>query len=231
MGGVGGKEKYHMYRFVPESESKRYRNACSRILKETRSLLMEESIVAQFTLIGSDAKNMITKNGDGPFDFDYNLEIIKAPSFYWHDLQYLKNVVRITLDKAAKSFHFSESQDSTSCLTALLHFRDETAVEFHFDVAIIAKNSDGTLCRLVHNKNAWGLSFDQYVWNEVSNSHNVSKKVAQIKSSGLWLEVRNRYIYLKNLYLSRPWDKDHPSFVVYIEAVNQIYNQYFYNRR
>lgn len=228
---MGGKEKYRMYRFVYESESKRYRNACSRTLKGTRSLLMEESIVTQFTLIGSGAKNMITRNGDGPFDLDYNLEIIKAPSFYWNDLQHLKNIVRITLDRAAKSFHFSESQDSTSCLTALLHFKDETAVDFHFDVAITAKNSDGTLCRLIHNKNAWGLGFDQYVWNEVPNSHDVSEKVAQIKSSGSWLEVRDRYIHLKNLYLSCPRDKDHPSFVVYIEAVNQIYNQYFCNRQ
>lgn len=98
-----------MYRFVYESESKRYRNACSRTLKGTRSLLMAENIVAQFTLVGSGAKNMITRNGDGPFDLDYNLEIIKAPSSYWNDLQHLKNIVRITLDRAAKSFHFSES--------------------------------------------------------------------------------------------------------------------------
>ena len=143
----------------------------------------------------------------------------------------MERLTWITLDRAAKSFHFSESQDSTSCLTALLHFKDETAVDFHFDVAITAKNSDGTLCRLIHNKNAWGLGFDQYVWNEVPNSHDVSEKVAQIKSSGSWLEVRDRYIHLKNLYLSCPRDKDHPSFVVYIEAVNQIYNQYFCNRQ
>lgn len=98
---------------------------------------------------------MVTRNGNGPFDLDYNLEIIKAPDEYWNDLRHLKNTVRILLDKAEGLTCFSESQDSTSCLTALLHFKDEPAVEFSFDVAIVAKNSDGTLCRLIHNKNVW----------------------------------------------------------------------------
>ena len=72
---------------------------------------------------------MVTRNGNGPFDLDYNLEIIKAPDEYWNDLRQLKNTVRILLDKAEGLTCFSESQDSTSCLTALLHFKDEPAVE------------------------------------------------------------------------------------------------------
>ena len=39
--------------------------------------------------------------------------------------------------------------------------------------------------------------------------------------------VRDQYVNLKEMYLSRWWDKDHPSFVVYIEAVNNVYNKYF----
>ena len=59
---------------------------------------------------------------------------------------------------------------------------------------------------------------NQYVWNEVPYSHNVTLKARQIKEAGLWLDVRNQYVRLKEMYLSRRWDKDHPSFVVYIEA-------------
>ena len=217
-----------MYQFVCESECKEYRNACTHILTRNRSLLMERNIVTQFTLVDSGARNMVTRNGDGPFDLDYNLEIIKAPSEYWKNLCHLKDTVRVMLDKTARSFHFSESQDSTSCLTALLHFRDETAVEFRFDVAIIAKNADGTFCRLIHNKNAWGFGRDQYTWNEVPNSHDIAEKAARLKKHDLWLETRACYLDLKNLYLSRPRDNDHPSFIVYIEAVNQIYSKYFH---
>lgn len=170
---------------------------------------------------------MVTRNGNGPFDLDYNLEIIKALDEYWNDLHHLKGTVRVALDKAIgiKSC-FSESQDSTSCLTALLHFDDEPSVKFSFDVAIVMKNSKGSLCRLLQNKNGFGIGNDQYVWNEVPDSHDVAQKAKQIKSKGLWLEVREQYVELKNMYLLRH-DKNHPSFIVYVEAVNQVYNEYF----
>lgn len=213
--------------FVNESECRRYRSDCSLTLKRLCSMLDDKGITAQFTLIGSGARNMVTRNGNGPFDLDYNLEIIKAPDEYWNDLRHLKDTVRRLLDKASGLKCFSESNDSTSCLTALLHFKDEPTVEFSFDVAIIAKNSTGTLCRLIHNKNAWGYGRDQYVWNEVPNSHDVAQKAKQIKMERLWLDVRKEYVRLKEMYLSRQWDKDHPSFIVYIEAVNNVYNTYF----
>ena len=216
-----------MFRIVDEAECKRYRLDCSSVLKKVCLMLKEKGIFAQFTLVGSGARNMVTRNGDGPFDLDYNLEIIKAPEEYWNDLRSLKNTIRILLDEAAGLKCFSESQDSTSCLTALLHFRDEPAIKFKFDVAIVSRNSKGKLRRLIHNKNAWGLGMDQYVWNEIPDSHNVAQKVKRLKAEGLWLTVRDRYVDRKNTYLSRWLDKDHPSLIIYIETVNEIYYKYF----
>lgn len=216
-----------MIKIVDEAECKRYRSDCSITLKRVCSMLKGKGITAQFTLVGSGARNMVTRNGNGPFDLDYNLEIIKAPNEYWNNLRHLKDTVRVLLDKAAGLQCFSESKDSTSCLTALLFFKDEPTVEFHFDVAIVYRNSNGALCRLIRNKNAWGYGNDQYVWNEVPNSHDLAQKAKQIKAEGLWLDVREQYVRLKEMYLACWWDKDHPSFIVYIEAVNNVYNQYF----
>ena len=189
-------------------------------------MLKGKGISAQFTLVGSGARNMVTRNGNGPFDLDYNLEIIKATDEYLDDLRYLKNTVRILLNKVIGQTRFRDSKDSTSCLTAILLFRDNSAVEFKFDVAIVKRNSKGSLCKMVHNKNAWGYGNDQYTWTEIPDSHDVSQKARRIKSEGLWLEVRERYVDLKNMYLSRQ-DKNHPSFLVYVEAVNQVYNEHF----
>lgn len=216
-----------MIRIVDEAECRRYRSDCSITLKRVCSMLKEKGITAQFTLVGSGARNMVTRNGDGPFDLDYNLEIIKAPNEYWNNLRHLKDTVRVLLDRAADLQCFSESKDSTSCLTALLHFKDEPTVKFKFDVAIVARNSKGTLCRLIHNKNVLICGNEQYVWKEVPNSHDVAQKAKRIKAAGLWLDVREQYVKLKEMYLTRCWDKDHPSFIVYIEAVNNVYNQYF----
>ena len=163
---------------------------------------------------------MITRNGDGPYDLDYNLLVIKSDDEY-RDPRLLKDTIRNALNKAVGGKFFSDAQDSTSCLTALLHFKDTTNVEFSFDVAIIKKNPNGNYMRLVHNK-----SWNQYTWNEVPNSHQVKDKADEIKEESLWQEGRDRDLEKKNMYLS--WqDRNHPSFVVYVEAVNEVYNRHF----
>ena len=50
----------------------------------------------------------------------------------------------------------------------------------------------------------------------------MQEKADKIKKAGKWLAVRERYLDKKNYYLRRN-DYDHPSFVCYIEAVNEIY--------
>ena len=172
-----------------------------------------------------DVADMITRNGDGPYDLDYNLLVMKADNEY-RDPRLLKDTIRNALNKAVGGKFFSDAQDSTSCLTALLHFKDTPNVEFSFDVAIITKNKNGNYMRLIHNKNVYALGLDQYTWNEVPRSHQVKDKADELKEAGLWQEVRDRYLEKKNMYLS--WqDRNHPSFVVYVEAVNEVYNRYF----
>ena len=227
-GRRGQKGEYDMaYEFVPESEYKAYRSDCAAVLKDACARLYEKGIVAQFTLIGSGGRGLVTRNGDGPFDLDYNLNIIKADADYWNDLRKMKETIRVALNRAEKFDCFSDAQDSTSCLTAILHFEDTPKVEFSFDVAIVTKNKNGNDMRLIHNKN-FGIfmSADQYTWNEVPNSCKVRKKALELKKKGMWQEVRNRYLELKNMYLYRH-DNDHPSFVVYVEAVNEIYGKHF----
>ena len=91
---------------------------------------------------------------------------------------------------------------------------------------ITTKNKNGNYMRLIHNKNVYALGLDQYTWNEVPCSHQVKDKADELKEAGLWQEVRDRYREKKNMYLSRQ-DHNHPSFVVYVEAVNEVYNRYF----
>ena len=213
------------YEFVYESEVKQYRSDCSKTLKKTCELLRAKGISAQFSLVGSGARNMITRNGNGPYDLDYNLLVMKADNEY-RDPRLLKDTIRNVLNKAVGGKFFSDAQDSTSCLTALLHFKDTPNVEFSFDVAITTKNKNGNYMRLIHNKNVYALGSDQYTWNEVPNSHQVKDRADKLKRAGLWQKVRDRYLEKKNMYLFRQ-DHNHPSFVVYVEAVNEVYSKIF----
>lgn len=217
-----GIEGDFMYYFVDEANVAPYRSYCSKVLEELRdNLNSKREINSQFILIGSGGKNMVTQNEDGPFDLDYNLRIISMPDEYWNDLKKLKDTIRNELNKIVGKTLFSDGQDSKSVITSRLVLNNDEQV-FSFDIAILAENKNGNLCRLLHNK-----LYGQFTWNEVPNSHNVKDKADLLKRKGRWNEVRQTYLDLKNMYLSRN-DNNHPSFIVYVEAVNQIYNKYWY---
>lgn len=212
-----------MYKFVTASEIKPYRDVCSEVLWNACAILLEEGISAQFTLVGSGAKNFVTRNGNAKYDLDYNLEIVKAPDNYWDNLRYLKDTVRRALDGASGTNRFTFGQDSTSVITVRLTSNNGFQPEFSFDVAIIVKE-DGKTYRLQHDKNAYGWGYDQYIWNEISDSAKIDEKSAKIKRAGRWNLVRERYLDLKNQYLQND-DRSHPSYVVFVEAVNEIYSK------
>lgn len=86
-----------MYQYVESNEVKRYRSYCSKVLEDVRDDLYDSfGINTNFSLVGSggDARNMVTRNGNAPFDLDYNLYIISMPDEFWNDLRKLKETVR-----------------------------------------------------------------------------------------------------------------------------------------
>lgn len=55
--------------------------------------------------------------------------------------------------------------------------------------------------------------------------YNINFKIKVLKEHNLWNEVRKVYLTKKNMYLRRN-DFNHPSFVCYIETVNELYRKY-----
>lgn len=214
-----------MYELVEERVIKPYRSKCSSIMTQLRDILNEDyDIITQFSLVGSgnDSRNLVTKNGQGPFDLDYNLLIVKMPDEYWKNLKKLKDLVRNTLNKIAGEALFSDGKDSRSVITSILHFTNSPEVEFSFDIAICVRNRVGNWCRLIHQKGY----FEQFTWNEVPSSKDIRNKAKALKEEGYWNEVRKAYVNRKNMYLRRG-DKNHPSFIVYVETINEIFYKYF----
>ena len=104
-----------------------------------------------------------------------------------------------------RTLFFSDRKDYTSVNTSLLHFEDNPNLKFSLNIAILARNHNGNLCRLIHQK-GW---IDSFLWNEVPHSHNIKEKVAALKIPGLWNNIRDTYMNKKNMYLRRN-DQTHP---------------------
>lgn len=212
-----------MYNYIEDKFFvKRMKNLCGDIMQDLCHKLKEEyDIGSNFYLVGSGAKNLILQNNSNPIDLDYNLEIVRCEDY--EDCHYIKECTKKALNMVLKEYNLDDCQDSTSTLTtSRIYFKDMPKTKFSMDICIVCKDEDGYVHRLIHEKTGW-TAWDRYYWNMAPNSKNVRKKVKIIKEKGKWQAVRNEYLNIKNKYLIIN-DYNHPSFICYIEAVNNVYN-------
>ena len=212
-----------MYDYVKDKVFlSKMRDLCGDIMQDLCHTLKEKyDIGAQFYLVGSGARNLILQNNSNPIDLDYNLEVVRCEDI--DNLRVVKESVRNAFNSVLREYDLDDCQDSTSSLTTRkIHFTDGNTTEFSIDVCIVSKNDAGDLRRLIHNKTGWA-ALDSYCWNTAPNSKDVQRKAKAIKESGKWELVRDQYKDIKNRYLV--WnDHNHPSFICYIEAVNNVFN-------
>lgn len=87
---------------LTEEQVSRYKSLFQRILDRLREKLKREyGIDVRIVLAGSGASNMVTRNGKGGFDLDYNLVLSSIPPEYTGAPQNLKTIVRRELDATA----------------------------------------------------------------------------------------------------------------------------------
>jgi hypothetical protein len=219
-----------MYKYVKDKEYLALlRRTCGSMMQELCHILKEDyDIGAVPKLIGSGSRKLITQNGNNPVDLDYNLEIVKCKVY--GNCRSIKEAVRKSFNKVLRDRNWNDCSDSTSSLgTETRYFTDyPNKPSFSIDVGIVCRNSKGSYYRLIHEKTG-RVSEDGYYWNEAPNSHKVRKKFEFIIQKGKWTMISDEYLRLKNMYL-RQNDHNHPSFICYIEAVNNVYNK-LQNRR
>lgn len=216
------------YEFVEEKEFlKRAQTDCLNCLRRLEDLLRNEcDINGQIFLIGSGARNMVTQDSNGDMDFDYNFNVLNG---FDYDEKYLKESVMWGYNKIQNEDGLGDVSDSTSSISSgWMWFEDTPQSKFKVDLGIVTKKNNQWY-RLIHKKTG-NTKTDKYYWVPAPNSRKLSKKVRKIKGlPGKWENVRTEYLRLKNHYLHRN-DHNHSSFICYIEAVNNVYNQLFPKR-
>lgn len=211
-----------MYNYVTNKQLiSSMRSLCGDMMQDLCHTLKEEfDIGATFTLVGSGARNLILQNANEPIDLDYNLKIIRIDDY--EDCLYIKECVRKAFNIVLRKHGWRDCEDSKSSLTTKKHYIPGSKTLFSIDVCIVCEDEDGNLNRLIHEKTGF-IWTDEYYWNMAPNSRDIKFKVDYIKSNGKWKLVREQYKKIKNKYLTQN-DHNHPSFICYIEAVNNVYN-------
>ena len=217
-----------MYHYIEDKNFLRNMHRdCADVVNQLVQLINNEGLIkVKSHLVGSGAKNMITQNGKASVDLDYNLEVTDFLKMGSRDCKKIKEYVKSCFDDILCKNDWGYCNDSTSALTTELQQSEYgNKTEYKIDLAIVAK-INGQWNRLIHWKTGI-MNYDQFIWNQVQHSHGLEEKVEKLKEEPrLWHDVRDVYLEKKNMYLRRQ-DKDHPSFIVYIEAVNEVYNEHF----
>jgi hypothetical protein len=203
-----------MFSYVQYQEVKPYKLKCDKLFKALQNVLREKyALKFQPLLIGSGAKKLVTRNGNEPFDLDYNLMFSSLPDQFQHHPQELKTLIRMTLDDIL-GIEASYGQDSTSAISYKIN---QDGFVFGLDVGIIFTEKGKSASRLIYNKRE-----NAYVWNQVRSSKHTQKKFKIIKKQRRFPELEKTYLDLKNFYLKQN-DVNKSSFVIYTEAVNSVY--------
>lgn len=211
-----------MYHWVEDKDFlKRSYSLCADIVNQLVQNLKNYDIEARMNVVGSRRRNMMTQNEKEDIDFDFNLLIENANDF--SSGRALKEDIRNAFNEVLSDNEMEDCDDSTSALTTKpIYFTKGNKTCFSIDVCIVKEDRYG-FHRLIHRKTG-DVRFDQWYWNQVPNSQELWKKEERLKPD-YWPEVRDTYLRLKNMYLSRQLTKEHPSFVCYIEAVNEVYDR------
>jgi len=210
-----------MYHWVND---KAFIHAAYRISADLVNQLIQRlkayDIKARMNVVGSMKRNMVTQNEKEPIDFDFNLLVENARDFQPWDL---KETIRKAFNEVLRKNDLKDCDDSTSALTTKqIVLAKGRKIPFTIDVCIVSyDNYHKEIRRLIHNKTGL-LAQDKYYWNDVPDSSELWEKESFLKENGYWNKVRETYLNKKKMYLTRN-DHNHPSFVCYIEAVNEVY--------
>ena len=223
---VVGSRRHNMYSYVQDKELKKIMiSEGSDIMNRLKMKINnQECLDVDFELVGSGAKNLITQNGNQPPDVDFNFVILSMKERYSESA--IKEYIREQLNCVLQEKGLRDCSDSTSALT-IKSIPAYKNVVFSIDVAII-KIEYNHWYRLIHEKHG-SYESDRWYWNQGINFDEIYRKVDAIKKANGWNDFRDWYINKKNYYLSKQ-DYNHPSYVVYIETVNEVYKMY-YDRR
>lgn len=223
LGGLGNGRRYYMYRYVTDKQFlKSAYSFCADLVNQLVQELKHYDIESCMEVVGSGRHGFITQNENGPIDFDFNLWIIDEG--VCSDGRNLKNRIMAAFNyvlnkNGYKKYH---CDDSTSAISVgRFQFKKGNQTEFSIDVAIVKEDDKGNWHRLIHQKTGI-VQLDRWIWNKGPDSAEIFAKERFLKNAH-WNEMRMAYLGKKNAYINI---STKPSFICYIEAINDVYNQY-----
>ena len=189
-------------------------------------LLVRDKYTFQFYPIGSYVRNMITYDTKSNVGFDFDINIEPNDEGKTYSAKQLRKTFQDALNQIAPKYGFDYPGESTRVLTIKVKDRKNSRIIYSCDFAIVNnyKDGDGYYCQEYIRFNK---SHNSYGWYEQPDGYYMlPNKIEWTKESGLWGEVRERYIEKKD----ENNDPHIHSRTIFAQAVHEICQKYgFYD--
>jgi hypothetical protein len=211
------------YEFVPKSELNPVKDQVEVIINALQDSMRVFGVTFTFKLVGSGGKHLVTRvvNGNTGFDFDYNLGIQKEGDLSAKDLR-LK--VKRELERILQGTGYSTVSSGKQSMTFKFIDHDNSRIVHSCDFALVNDYVDD-VGDSIQEILIWQREDDTYIWNKRPYAKNHSDKLSNLKANGLWQEVKDEYLKIKN----NNQDREKKSFSLFFEAINNVYNRYDWN--
>ncbi len=196
------------------------------IMKQLTSKLRDRGLDCNARLLGLDGKELILQNGNNPVEIEYLIEIEGSKEFDLNDGHQIKLVAMDEIDIISKPLLLPGCVSNTFniILPQLRFSMGSTEKAFSIVISIVHEDPDGSYGRLGRKPSAV-TARDQWSWIPVPDSIDLNYKAKKIRNK-YWKDVNSLYLKKKNAYLTRV-NIGHPSFVCYVESVNEVYRLHF----
>ena len=169
-----------------------------------------------YNFIGSAERGLITYEPDGNkgFDFDVNIHPNDPDENYGPDE--LRHIFKQGLDEYSQYFEYDYAEDSKRVLTIKVKDSENSRILHSCDFAIVYDCNDGRQQFVYFNKKQ-----GTYEWQyQPKGFYHLKERTEWIKQNGFWPEVRDLYLYKKNMN-ENPSKK---SRSIFAETINEVYN-------
>ena len=209
------------FEYVPNEEWEPVRDELFEIIHRLQDEVRDE-FTFQYHFVGSSKRKMITRDrhSNTGFDFDVNIEVNDPNENY--SPQEIRRILRKGLDKVTNPFKYAifrydYAEDSTRVITIKVKDKVNSRILHSCDFCIINECSDGRQRYIRYNKKQ-----NSYSWEYQPKGYmKLHEKIEWIKKHGLWQEVRDYYLYKKNI--NNNLDKH--SRAIFAETVHEIWQR------
>ena len=201
-----------MYEYIKRSEYSEPIQKCLGIIRDVQKDL-KNNFNIQIHLIGSCKSRLMTKNGNGPYDFDYSLEIVKNKNNI-KDPEEIRKKFFNSFQKFANNHGFHKMNNGSRVIELKSYSTEiNNHISFILQVAIIQKIED------VMNIIKFDKENNIFIWNQEEDHSELNKRFRKLRKI-CWLNFKDKYLKKKNYYLTK--NEKRKSISIFKETIEEL---------